>query len=208
VNNADDCTGRDKKTTMEQYHKDVSLLQNCLSWRDLFNTLSKRQNKLMMQHGQKMRTIRQNLDSNKHKVKKAKVASIAFTPVNNQPRGTLRRLDDKLNNISKSKSPFTAQQKTLPNKNGASKSKMAMLKKETAKQSTFTKATMSQFNGKRSASVFAVSVSNMNGEKKRELPKAQKESQVLSFGGGKRLKLPSSKTESMLHRERVKGRRK
>lgn len=201
--NIDDCTGRGKYTSMQRYHQDVELLQNCHSWRDLFSILTERQNKLMLEHGQKMRTIRQNLDTNKHRVKKAKVASIAFasSTSSTQPRGTLRRLDEKLTN---NKSPFTSQKFSRPAGNTISKSKMALLKKETARRQTnMTKATLNQINGKRSQSVFAASVSNMNGEKKRALPQMQKESQVLSMGSGKQLKLPSSKTARMLQKERV-----
>lgn len=199
-----DCTGRDNKTSMQRYRKDVELLQNCHSWRDLYSTLSERQNKLMLQHGQKMRSIRNNLNTTKHKVKTAKVASIAAIPGSLQPRGTLKRLDEKLSN-SKSKSIFISQQKVARTGTGISKSKMALLKKETARQTTYTKATMNQLNGKRSKSVFSVSVSNMNGEKKRDLPTMQKESHVVVTGAGKKMKMPSSKTANMLHKERVNG---
>jgi len=180
-----DCTGRDKKTTVQQHKEDLNLLQSCSSWRDLYHALTERQSKVMMQHGEKMRAIRHNLENNKNKVKKAKLLQ------SRQPRRN-HRLDNIIH-----KQPTKAIQVLNSASKSTRNSKFNVLRKETALAVCLQKSNPSNI---KKGSMFGASVANVNAAQKRKVIDTTKD---IKIKGGKKLKLPSRKTASMLHSQRV-----
>mmetsp|Transcript_10043 Transcript_10043/g.15048 ORF Transcript_10043/g.15048 Transcript_10043/m.15048 type:complete len:319 (-) Transcript_10043:137-1093(-) len=96
-------SGQDRHTSNEQHTKDISLIQKCAQWRDLFHVLAEREQTLIRNHGAKMRKIRDNLEVGRPKIitastKKRGVTKIlreqgGIQALNNNPRklGKLRQ---------------------------------------------------------------------------------------------------------------------
>ena len=62
------CSGRDKMTTVEQHQKDMVILQACKKWRHLYKALGERETNVKATRGARIRQIRENLETNRHKV--------------------------------------------------------------------------------------------------------------------------------------------
>jgi len=71
-------TGKTKKTTLEQYQTDLQLVQSCMQWRDLYTTLTQRMKDKMIQHGQRMRQLRED-EKSIHRPNKVGLVSIRTT---------------------------------------------------------------------------------------------------------------------------------
>ena len=61
-------SGRCKRSSEEQHREDMAALQTCLQWRDLHKALSAREAANIARHGEKMRKLRENLDSDRPKI--------------------------------------------------------------------------------------------------------------------------------------------
>ena len=69
---ASTCHGRHRNTSEEQHMQDLETVQQCMDWRKLFAALSQREQLIIKSRGAKMRRIREDLESDRHKVQSTK----------------------------------------------------------------------------------------------------------------------------------------
>jgi len=67
------CSGRHRNTSVEQYLQDLEDVQKTTQWRDLFQVLSAREKIIIKTRGAKMRKIREDIETDRHRIKSTKL---------------------------------------------------------------------------------------------------------------------------------------
>ena len=86
TSSAEQFSGRSKKTSEEQHTEDIAVVSQCLQWRDLHKALTNREAAQIAHHGQKMRKLREDLDSCRPKIGKVGTAHRSVNAARKQNR--------------------------------------------------------------------------------------------------------------------------
>lgn len=173
------CTSRGRNTSEDQHLQDYNSAQNCASWRSLFGILLQREQNIIKTKGAKMRKIRDDLESDRPKMK--------GTATKQKKMGN-RRLGNKL--------LYGESPTRTPAYNQGSKgsvSKLNRLKYET-------NANRARIAGKSPAgrsSAFSSAVASSVGQKRKPtsipMTNGKKDPRVFGLDGGMTMKLPKTK---------------
>ena len=63
-------SGRSKRISEEEHAEDMAVVQSCSQWRDVFKALTRRESAKIARQGEKMRKLRQNIESDRPKIGK------------------------------------------------------------------------------------------------------------------------------------------
>lgn len=155
--------------------QDMQLAESCHSWRELFAVLQQREQRIRAKQGERMRESRQKLASGRPRI-------IKVRPTKSKHDSILDRSDKKKGGggrFGRSTAPVS----------GAT-AKMKALRKESRIATTMSKASVRPAAKKKhsfgDAVAFATN-SSPNSSSKRRAPQ-----QIVSLGGGKRMKIPAT----------------
>lgn len=171
------CHGRHRNTSEEQHIKDLQSIQECESWRLLFDSLSSREKMNIKTRGAKMRKIRDNLQSDRHKVQSTKTKTSG-----NRKLGSRLLYGDMQTGVGATS-------------HGTGISKLGKLKQQTvARSATITGRVIAKTSG------FGCSVASSASSKRNNGPAFSSVSRknVFQIGNGKKMGLPISKKRRML----------
>ena len=170
-----DCiTGQGRRTSEEQYRKDLLALQSCNSWRDLYAVLESRREAIKSEMGANLRKTREHLISDRLKTKACRTVSEKREAILNGSRGT--------------RSIAAAAAKSATSTGQASLRKIAVLKEESRIAAARQKSGV-QKSPIKNVSIIGCSIANAQGKKKRALDMQRND---VALGGGKKMKLPQS----------------
>mmetsp|Transcript_28260 Transcript_28260/g.40989 ORF Transcript_28260/g.40989 Transcript_28260/m.40989 type:complete len:572 (+) Transcript_28260:123-1838(+) len=189
TSSSDTIAGKGKRTSDERHKKDLAIMQSCQSWRELHASLVEREADMMKSHGERMRKIRDNLDSNKKKIAKVSV----------RPRGGGIGMASK---AAKREAILSGQRGLRATSSSSSSSvfgsnsggsKIQQLRRETAVAATFSKGGQGSFT-QRSKSSFTNSMAIATASAKNATLKRRYGGSIGpgSGGGGKQMTLPKT----------------
>ncbi len=81
---ASTCQGRHRNTSEDQHLKDLETIQQCSGWRQLFAALGEREQLIIKSRGAKMRRIRDDLESDRHKIQSTKTKQMGNRKLGNR----------------------------------------------------------------------------------------------------------------------------
>jgi len=183
--------GKMKSSNDAQHAMDMTVCRAVRSWRDLHCALCERESKMMLNHGAKMREIRERLNTRKHQVKTAHVKT--------------SRMVAKHNDILDKKKGLGALRFEAKKFAGTTTvSKISLLKRETQQAVLRSKAGMGQASRSRSYTKFGANCAAACGQRKRpDAPSSIKPEMAfgrrgeLDLGSGKRMKMPTQKSDGV-----------
>ncbi len=173
------CTNRGRNTSEDQHLQDFNNAQMATSWRILFGILMQREQNIIKTKGAKMRKIRDNLESDRPKMKGT---------MTKQKKMGNRRLGNKL---LYGESPVSASAYAQSSKGNLSKLQKIKL------ESNNNRARITGRSPAGRSSAFTSSLASTNGGKRKStsvsMTNGKKDSRVFGLGGGMTMTLPKAK---------------